>query len=187
MRRIVKAFRRPPTGRMDDRNGGFPRLSDVVAHALRCPASPRRTLKAENLGKPSLWVSIIAPWYKLGFLSTRFGGTAHRDRPDRRPIQPRARSVQSRNNKAQANDFGSRPKSAVLDATLESVPRGITFFDSDLNLSALNQKFLEILNFPTEWFRPEFLMEEVFRYNAMRGASGCCVRALRPGTNFRYC
>jgi len=34
--------------------GGFPRLSDVVAHALRCPASPRRTLLAENLGKPSL-------------------------------------------------------------------------------------------------------------------------------------
>ena len=66
MRRIVKAFRRPPTGRMDDRNGGFPRLSDVVAHALRCPASPRRTLKAENLGKPSLWVSIIAPWYQYG-------------------------------------------------------------------------------------------------------------------------
>ena len=48
---------------MDDRNGGFPRLSDVVAHALRCPASPRRTLKADNLGKPSLWVFITVPWY----------------------------------------------------------------------------------------------------------------------------
>ena len=72
MRRIVKAFRRPPTGRMDDRNGGFPRLSDVVAHALRCPASPRRTLKAENLGKPSLWVSIIAPWYYLPSEASRF-------------------------------------------------------------------------------------------------------------------
>ena len=32
MRGIVKAFRRPPTGRMDDRNGGLPRLSDSVAH-----------------------------------------------------------------------------------------------------------------------------------------------------------
>ena len=48
---------------MDDRNGGFPRLSDGVAHALRCPASLRRTLLAENLGKPSLWVFIIIPWY----------------------------------------------------------------------------------------------------------------------------
>ena len=54
MRDIVKAFRRPPTGRRGDRNGGLPRLSDSVAHASRCPASPRRTLLAESLGKPSL-------------------------------------------------------------------------------------------------------------------------------------
>ena len=47
-----------------DRNGGLPRLSDGVAHALRCPALPQRTLLAENLGKPSLWVMINAPWYK---------------------------------------------------------------------------------------------------------------------------
>ena len=71
MLRIVKAFRRPPTGRMDDRNGGLPRLSDVVAHALRCPASPRRTLKVENLGKPSLWVIITAPWYKASLSSSQ--------------------------------------------------------------------------------------------------------------------
>ncbi len=64
MRCIVKTFRRPPTGRIRDRNGGLPRLSDGVAHALRCPASPQRTLLAENLGKPSLWVMIGAPWYK---------------------------------------------------------------------------------------------------------------------------
>ena len=64
MRCIVKTFRRPPTGRNRDRNGGLPRLSDGVAHALRCPASPQRTLLAENLGKPSLWVMISAPWYK---------------------------------------------------------------------------------------------------------------------------
>ena len=63
MRRIVKTFRRSPTGRIRDRNGGLPRLSDGVAHALRCPASPQRTLLAENLGKPSLWVMISDPWY----------------------------------------------------------------------------------------------------------------------------
>ncbi len=33
---------------------GLPRLLDGVAHALRCPASPRRTLLAESLGKPPL-------------------------------------------------------------------------------------------------------------------------------------
>ncbi len=63
MRRIVKTFRRPPTGRVRDRNGALPRLSDGVAHALRCPASPGRTLLAENHGKPSLWVMISVPWY----------------------------------------------------------------------------------------------------------------------------
>ncbi len=51
---IAKTARRPPTGRMGDRNGGLPRLSDSVAHGSRCPTSPRRTLLAENLGKPSL-------------------------------------------------------------------------------------------------------------------------------------
>ena len=64
MRGIVKTFRRTPACRPGDRNGGFPRLSDSVAHVSRCPASPRRTLLAESLGKPSLWVFISAAWYK---------------------------------------------------------------------------------------------------------------------------
>ena len=63
MPRIGKAFRRPPTARLRDRSGGLPRPSDGVARALRCPASPRHALLAENLGKPSLWVIISAPWY----------------------------------------------------------------------------------------------------------------------------
>ncbi len=63
MRDIGKAFRRPPAVRLRDWNGGFPRLSDGVAHGLRCPASPRHALLAESLGKPSLWVIISAPWY----------------------------------------------------------------------------------------------------------------------------
>ncbi len=64
MRGIVKAFRRPPAVRPRDRNGGFPRLSDGVAQGLRCPASPRHALLAENLGKPSLWVIINETWYE---------------------------------------------------------------------------------------------------------------------------
>jgi hypothetical protein len=55
---IGKAFRRPPTGRRGDRNGGLPRLSDGVACASRCAASPRLTLLAENLGKPSHMASL---------------------------------------------------------------------------------------------------------------------------------
>jgi len=60
---IGKAFRRPPTGCMDDRNGDLPRLSDGVAHGFRCAASLRPTLLAENLGKPSLCVIITPPWH----------------------------------------------------------------------------------------------------------------------------
>ncbi|MCH7694068.1 MAG: hypothetical protein IID50_11550, partial [Proteobacteria bacterium] len=43
----------------------LPRLSDGVAHASRCPASPQRTLLAESLGKPARRVMISDPWYKL--------------------------------------------------------------------------------------------------------------------------
>ncbi len=60
---IVKVFRRPPAVRMPDRNGGFPRLSDGVAHGFRCPTSPRHALLAENLGKPSLGIIIKDIWY----------------------------------------------------------------------------------------------------------------------------
>ena len=66
MRCIVKAFRGPPTGCIRDPKGGLPRLSDVVEYVLRCPASRRRTLKAENLGRPSLWVIISDLWYEGG-------------------------------------------------------------------------------------------------------------------------
>ena len=65
MRRIGKARRRPPAVRPRDRDGGFPRLSDGVAHGSRCPASPRHALLAENLGKPSLGVNIMDLWYNL--------------------------------------------------------------------------------------------------------------------------
>ncbi len=50
---IVKAFRRPPTDRRGDRNGGFTRLLDIVAPVFRYPASPRRTLLAKSLVKTS--------------------------------------------------------------------------------------------------------------------------------------
>ncbi len=58
---------RPLPVRLGDRNGGFPRAfgqgADGAPHGLRCPAWPRHALLAESLGKPSLWVTINAPWY----------------------------------------------------------------------------------------------------------------------------
>ncbi len=56
MRDIVKAFRRPPAVRLSDRNGGFPRLSDGVAHGYRAFPQPvhfqqlMRTMKRSAAG-----------------------------------------------------------------------------------------------------------------------------------------
>ncbi|MCH7693837.1 MAG: hypothetical protein IID50_10380, partial [Proteobacteria bacterium] len=61
---------------------GLPRLSDGVAHASRCPASPQRTLRAENLGKPSLWVMISDPWYKARPAGGTLAATIHRHDPE---------------------------------------------------------------------------------------------------------
>jgi len=63
MRGIVKTFRRPPTGPMDDRNGGLPRLSArSVWQSDAGHRAPRATL-SESLGKPPLGVIITAHWY----------------------------------------------------------------------------------------------------------------------------
>ena len=61
---IGKVFRRPPTAHEFDRPGVFPGLSDGVALVLRCRASLRQALLAENPGKASLWVIISEPWYQ---------------------------------------------------------------------------------------------------------------------------
>jgi hypothetical protein len=61
---IGKTFRRPPTVHISDPKDGFTRLSDSVAPILRCRASPRRALLAENLVQPSQWVFISEIWYK---------------------------------------------------------------------------------------------------------------------------
>jgi len=54
MRGIVKVSRRPPAGCGSDRNGGFSRVSDVVARVFRYTVSPRHALLTENLEKPSI-------------------------------------------------------------------------------------------------------------------------------------
>ena len=53
-----------PERRLTEAFGPFGVLTDGVAHGSRCPASPRRALLADSLGKPSLWVFISDPWYK---------------------------------------------------------------------------------------------------------------------------
>ncbi len=63
-------------------------------------------------------------------------------------------------------------QSAILKMTLENMGQGITMVDKDLNTMALNQKFMELMDFPVEEFGLGFTMEQAFRYNAERGEYG---------------
>jgi PAS domain-containing protein len=50
-------------------------------------------------------------------------------------------------------------KSLALEATMENMSQGITMIDSDLNVLAFNQKFLELMDFPTDVFVKGFPLE----------------------------
>ncbi|MDJ0947643.1 MAG: PAS-domain containing protein, partial [Alphaproteobacteria bacterium] len=62
--------------------------------------------------------------------------------------------------------------SSVLEATLEHMSQGISVADPDLRLVAFNRRFLELLGFPPEQFRPGDPFENFIRYNAERGEYG---------------
>ncbi len=63
-------------------------------------------------------------------------------------------------------------QSAILELTMENMGQGITLVDKELRTIALNSKFLDLMEFPRERFRPGFTMEEAFRFNAERGEYG---------------
>ena len=60
----------------------------------------------------------------------------------------------------------------LLETTLESMDQGITMFDSDLNLVAHNERFVEIMNFPPDAFHPGLPYIELARIAARRGEYG---------------
>lgn len=59
-----------------------------------------------------------------------------------------------------------------LDTTLNNMDQGITLFDSDLTLQAINPKFFEIMGFPAERFPLGVHFSDFMRYNAERGEYG---------------
>lgn len=63
-------------------------------------------------------------------------------------------------------------KTSILEATLENMDQGISMVDSELNVIAFNQRFLELLDFPKSEFKTGFHMSQAFRYNAKRGEYG---------------
>lgn len=60
----------------------------------------------------------------------------------------------------------------ILQATLENMVQGISFFDGDLKLVAFNSKFLELLEFPADVVTQGAPLERIFRFNAERGEYG---------------
>ncbi len=65
-------------------------------------------------------------------------------------------------------------QSAVLQATLEAMDQGISVVDAELNMTALNRRFCELLDFPEEMAREGATFEAFARFNALRGEYGPC-------------
>ncbi len=63
-------------------------------------------------------------------------------------------------------------KSAVLEATLDNMSQGIAMIDDDLNVIALNTRFLEIHDIPGDRLKLGKPWEDVLRYTSERGEFG---------------
>ncbi len=74
--------------------------------------------------------------------------------------------------KRRAAEAELREKTTMLEATLENMGQGISLIDKDLRITAYNKKFLDMLGFPEDLFKPGFTLESAFRYNAERGEYG---------------
>lgn len=61
---------------------------------------------------------------------------------------------------------------ATVRSALEHIEQGITVFDAELKLVALNARFLELLDIPAELGEPGTDFAEFMRYNAVRGEYG---------------
>ena len=62
----------------------------------------------------------------------------------------------------------------MLQATLDNMSQGISVVDESLHMTAMNEKFCEVLDFPVEMARSGASFEAFVRYNAERGDYGPC-------------
>jgi diguanylate cyclase (GGDEF)-like protein/PAS domain S-box-containing protein len=63
-------------------------------------------------------------------------------------------------------------KSLVLETALANMEDGITMVDSNLNVVAFNQRFIELQNLPNDHFKPNDTFESFVRFLANRGDYG---------------
>jgi CHASE1-domain containing sensor protein len=71
-----------------------------------------------------------------------------------------------------AREIESRER--VLQATLDNITQGISVVDENLHMTAMNDKFCDVLDFPREMARRGASFEAFIRYNAERGEYGPC-------------
>jgi PAS domain S-box-containing protein len=62
----------------------------------------------------------------------------------------------------------------VLQATLDNISQGISVVDENLHMTAMNEKFCEVLDLPVDMARSGASFEAFIRYNAERGDYGPC-------------
>ncbi len=60
----------------------------------------------------------------------------------------------------------------LLETVFENMAEGISVTDTELNVVAFNGRFLELLEFPTDYFHPGDPFEKYIRFNAERGEYG---------------
>ncbi len=65
-------------------------------------------------------------------------------------------------------------QTAILQATLEAMDQGISVVDADLNMSALNKRFCELLDLPESLAGGGATFADFARFNALRGEYGPC-------------
>src|SRR5262249_55009802 len=63
-------------------------------------------------------------------------------------------------------------QSALLQASLDSISQGLSAYDADLRLIALNRKFVDMLGLPPELARIGTSFEAILRHAARRGVYG---------------
>ncbi len=61
---------------------------------------------------------------------------------------------------------------ALLQATLENLPQGVSVIDEQLRLLEWNRRYLEIFDLPADFVRRGRALEDILRFNAERGLLG---------------
>lgn len=67
---------------------------------------------------------------------------------------------------------------ADLLRAMQYLPVGMSIIDRDLQFRFWNETFCQCLDFPDSLMQPGVLLEDLFRFNALRGNSGPAI--LRP-------